>query len=48
MITIKIKESKYCNEQYSMFVSFEYNQKVVDTIRSLPTRSLTLILVVSM
>ena len=38
MISIKIKESKYCNEQYSMFVSFEYNQKIVDTIRSLPTR----------
>lgn len=38
MINIVVKESKQCNEQYSMFVSFEYNQKVVDTIRNLPTR----------
>ena len=38
MITIRIEESKYCNEEYSMFVSFPYNQKVVDTIRELPTR----------
>lgn len=38
MITINVRESKSCNEQYSMFVSFEYNQKIVDTIRSLPTR----------
>ena len=38
MITIKIAESKNCNEEYSMFVSFEYNQKIVDTIRKLPTR----------
>lgn len=38
MITIRIAESKRCDVEYSMFVSFEYNQKVVDTIRSLPTR----------
>lgn len=38
MINIQIKESKNCNEQYSMFVSFPYNQKIVDTIRDLPTR----------
>ena len=38
MITIRIAESKRCDVDYSMFVSFEYNQKVVDTIRSLPTR----------
>lgn len=38
MITIRIEESKKCNEQYSMFVTFEYHQKIVDTIRSLPTR----------
>lgn len=38
MITINVRESKNCNEQYSMFVSFEYNQKIVDTIRNLPTR----------
>ena len=38
MITINIRESKYCGEEYSMYVSFPYNQKIVDTIRSLPTR----------
>ena len=38
MITIKIKNSKNIGDDYSMFVSFEYNQKVVDTIRELPTR----------
>lgn len=38
MISINIRESKNCNEEYSIFVSFEYNQKVVDTIRNLPTR----------
>lgn len=38
MITIRIEESKKCNEQYSMFVTFDYNQKIVDTIRNLPTR----------
>ena len=38
MITVRIAESKRCDVDYSMFVSFEYNQKVVDTIRSLPTR----------
>ena len=38
MITIKIDKSIKCNEEYSMFTSFQYNQKIVDTIRSLPTR----------
>ena len=38
MINIRITNSKQCGEDYSMFVSFEYNQKVVDTIRELPTR----------
>lgn len=38
MINVEVRKSKWCNEEYSMFVSFEYNQKVVDTIRSLPTR----------
>jgi len=38
MINVRIAESKQCGEDYSMFVSFEYNQKVVDTIRELPTR----------
>ena len=38
MITIKIDKSTKCNEEYAMYVSFEYNQKIVDTIRSLATR----------
>ena len=38
MITIKVQESKQCNEQYSMFVSFPYDNKIVDVIRNLPTR----------
>ena len=38
MITINIRDSKQCNEQYSMFVSFPYDNKIVDVIRSLPTR----------
>lgn len=38
MIHIRIAEAKKDIDDYSMFVSFEYNQKIVDTIRSLPTR----------
>ena len=38
MITIKIKNSKNISDDYSAFVSFDYNQKIVDTIRELPTR----------
>ena len=38
MININIKESKNCSEEYSMYVSFGYNQKIVDCIRNLPTR----------
>lgn len=38
MIKINIANSKKCNGEYSLFVSFEYNQKVVDTIREFPTR----------
>lgn len=38
MITIKIKNSKQIGDDYSAFVSFDYNQKIVDTIRELPTR----------
>ena len=38
MINIRIANSEKCSEDYALFVSFEYNQKVVDTIRELPTR----------
>ena len=39
MIRIEIDKSTRCNnDEYSMYVSFEYDQKIVDTIRNLPTR----------
>ena len=38
MITIKIDKSKNIGDDYSAFVSFAYDQKVVDMIRELPTR----------
>ena len=38
MINVRIAESKNCNEDYALFVSFAYNQRIVDTIKSYPTR----------
>ena len=38
MINVRIDNSKMCNEDYSLFVSFAYNQRIVDTIKSYPTR----------
>lgn len=38
MININIANSKKCNGEYSLFISFDYNQKVVDTIREFPSR----------
>ena len=38
MVTIRIAESRKCNGDYSMFVSFNYNQRIVDMIRVLPSR----------
>lgn len=38
MITIRVDESDRCDVEYSMYISFDYNQKVVDIIRQLPTR----------
>ena len=38
MINIRIAEADKCNEDYSMFISFDYNQKIVDTIKSYSTR----------
>lgn len=39
MINVNVRESeKNVNDDYSLFLTFNYNQKVVDTIRSLPTR----------
>ena len=39
MINIDIKESVKCNGDYSLFVSFEYDERIVNIIRNLPTRS---------
>ena len=38
MIKIRIDKSKNIGDDYSAFVSFAYDQKVVDTVRELPTR----------
>lgn len=38
MINVRIAKADKCGEDFSMFVSFDYNQKIVDTIRELPTR----------
>ena len=38
MIELKIKKAKNCNGEYAMFISFPYNQKIVDTIRDFPTK----------
>ena len=38
MIKIDVRKSIKCNGDYSLFVSFEYDSKVVDTIRSFPSR----------
>ena len=39
MINIEIKDSKKCNGDYSLFISFEYNSDVVNIIKSFPTRT---------
>ena len=38
MITINIRKSKRANGEYSMFLSFPYNTKIIDYIRMMPTR----------
>lgn len=38
MININIKESEKCNGDYSLFVSFDYNEDVIEIIKSFPTR----------
>lgn len=38
MINVRIAKADKCNEDYSMFISFNYNQKIVDTIKSYPTK----------
>lgn len=36
MITIELKEHKKLNEEFTAFVSFDYNAKIVNVIRALP------------
>jgi len=38
MITINIKESKNCNSEYSLFITFPYNNDIVNAVRSFPSR----------
>lgn len=38
MINIKVAESNKCNGDYSLYISFEYDGKIVDCIRSFPSR----------
>ena len=38
MINIEIRDSKKCNGDYSLFVSFEYNSEIVDIVKQFPTR----------
>ena len=38
MINIDVRESNKCNGDYSLYISFEYDSKIVDVIRSFPSR----------
>ena len=38
MIKIRVDNAIKCGGEYSLFISFDYNQKIVDCIRSLPDR----------
>ena len=38
MITINVRDSKKCNGDYSLFISFGYDEKIVNIIRELPDR----------
>ena len=38
MINIEIKNSKKCNGDYSLFITFNYNSDVVSIVKSFPTR----------
>ena len=39
MITVKIRKSKFSPDDYSAYLSFPYNQDVIDTIKELRYRS---------
>lgn len=38
-INIRVAESKKLNDEYSIFISFPYEQKIVDTVREYPSRN---------
>lgn len=38
MITIRIAEAKKLNGDYSLFISFPYNVRIIDTIREFPSK----------
>lgn len=38
MISIKIQKSIKCQDNYSLFISFPYDQKIIDIIRAFPIR----------
>ena len=38
MINIEIKDSIKCNGDYSLFVSFEYNEDILDIVKQFPSR----------
>ena len=38
MIDIRIDEAKNCNGDWSLFVTFPYNEKIIDVVRSFPSR----------
>ena len=38
MINIRIDKSKKCNGDWSLYVTFPYDQKIIDVIRSFPSR----------
>ena len=38
MITIDVRKSNKCNGDYSMFISFPYDNRIVEVIRSLPSK----------
>lgn len=38
MISIDVRKSVKCNGDYSLFVSFEYDERIINVIRSFPSR----------
>lgn len=39
MINIRIDNANKCNGDYSMYITFDYDQKIVDVIREFPSRA---------